>query len=228
MKLEEKIFILRKQKGMSQEQLAEKMGVSRQSVSKWELGESAPDLANIVGLSEIFGVSTDYLLKDASINGEYGGGEQTKSEFANSQYSNRPFEVEEPVIIAKMIGGDSKSRGSKTALWTMVTAIYLLIGFIADIWHPTWLIFLVAAAIAAILPTANKEAIEWKGGKIIRALTVVLSLWTMVVLFYLSLGFFWDLWHPGWMVFPIAGVATPLLLITLVTSGKADEKNKDS
>ncbi len=62
--LADKIIDLRKKNGMSQEDLAEKMDVSRQSVSKWEGAQSVPDLNKILRMSEIFGVSTDYLLKD--------------------------------------------------------------------------------------------------------------------------------------------------------------------
>lgn len=62
--LAEKIIQLRKQNGWSQEELAENLGISRQSVSKWESGASIPDLERIVKMSELFGVSTDYLMKD--------------------------------------------------------------------------------------------------------------------------------------------------------------------
>lgn len=63
--LADKIIFLRKQHSWSQEQLAEQLNVSRQSVSKWESGLSIPDLDKIIKMSEIFGVSTDYLLKDS-------------------------------------------------------------------------------------------------------------------------------------------------------------------
>ena len=62
--LAEKIMEMRKKNGWSQEELAYQLGVSRQSVSKWESGASIPDLERILKLSEIFGVSTDYLLKE--------------------------------------------------------------------------------------------------------------------------------------------------------------------
>ena len=64
--LSEKIINLRKSRGWSQEELAERLDVSRQSVSKWESGISNPELDKIVAMSTLFGVSTDYLLKDAS------------------------------------------------------------------------------------------------------------------------------------------------------------------
>ena len=62
--LADKIIDLRKKNGWSQEELAEKLDVSRQSVSKWEGALSVPDMNKIIKLSEVFGVSTDYLLKD--------------------------------------------------------------------------------------------------------------------------------------------------------------------
>ena len=62
--LAEKISEERKKNGWSQEELAEKLSVSRQSVSKWESGQSVPDLNRILEMARIFGVTTDYLLKD--------------------------------------------------------------------------------------------------------------------------------------------------------------------
>ncbi len=66
MMLADKIMKERKKKGWSQEELAEQLDVSRQSVSKWESGLSVPDLDRIIAMSEIFGVTTDYLLKKES------------------------------------------------------------------------------------------------------------------------------------------------------------------
>ena len=63
--LADKIIDLRKKNGWSQEELASQLGVSRQSVSKWESAASIPDLDKIIRLSKIFGVTTDYLLKDS-------------------------------------------------------------------------------------------------------------------------------------------------------------------
>lgn len=64
MTLPEKLQILRKNKGLSQEDLAEMVSVSRQSISKWEQGVSFPEIAKLVQLAEIFELTTDQLLKD--------------------------------------------------------------------------------------------------------------------------------------------------------------------
>lgn len=63
MTIADRIQSLRKAKGMSQEELADAAGVSRQAVSKWESEQSIPDIDKIVILSEIFDVTTDYILK---------------------------------------------------------------------------------------------------------------------------------------------------------------------
>ena len=64
MKLSEKILSLRKARNMSQEELADRLGVSRQAVSRWEVGSALPDASNILQISRLFGVSADYLLND--------------------------------------------------------------------------------------------------------------------------------------------------------------------
>lgn len=64
MQLSDKIISLRKKAGLSQEQLAEQLCVSRQTVSRWELGTAMPDAGNLKALSRLFGVTSDYLLND--------------------------------------------------------------------------------------------------------------------------------------------------------------------
>lgn len=80
--LADKIIALRKKNGWSQEELAEKMNVTRQSVSKWEGAQSVPDLGKILQLSQIFGVSTDYLLKDELEETEYVEAIDSEEEYA--------------------------------------------------------------------------------------------------------------------------------------------------
>lgn len=72
MNLPNNILQLRRAMGLSQEQLAEQVGVSRQSVSKWETGQSAPELDKLILLSKVFGVSTDALLGNDTPKSEPG------------------------------------------------------------------------------------------------------------------------------------------------------------
>ena len=62
--LSEKLYKLRKNSGLSQEQLAEQLNVSRQAISKWESGTAVPESEKLITISNYFGVSVDYLLKD--------------------------------------------------------------------------------------------------------------------------------------------------------------------
>ena len=64
MKLPDKIIKLRKENGWSQEELAEKLDVSRQAISRWENGTALPDAQNVLQISKLFHVTTDYLLND--------------------------------------------------------------------------------------------------------------------------------------------------------------------
>ena len=73
--LADKIIRLRKKNGWSQEELAEKINVSRQAVSKWESAQTVPDLEKILTLGNLFGVTTDYLLKDEMESEEFSGTE---------------------------------------------------------------------------------------------------------------------------------------------------------
>ncbi|MBR6532011.1 MAG: helix-turn-helix transcriptional regulator, partial [Clostridia bacterium] len=92
MTISEKISALRRECGMSQDELAEKLDVSRQSVSKWESGKTLPDSDKVLALAELFGVSTDFLLRDTE-------------EFAAAEEVTEPVTepVAEPVVQAVSI-----------------------------------------------------------------------------------------------------------------------------
>lgn len=77
--LADKILSLRKHNGWSQEELAEKMNVSRQSISKWESAAAIPDINRILELAKIFGVTTDYLLKDDLETTVYSEADETEN-----------------------------------------------------------------------------------------------------------------------------------------------------
>ena len=87
--LADKIIELRKKSGWSQEELADRLEVSRQAVSKWEGAQSVPDMNKILKLSEVFGVTTDYLLKDDMET------QETSLQAADSDSAIRPVSMEE-------------------------------------------------------------------------------------------------------------------------------------
>ena len=60
----EKLQLIRKNKGLTQEELAEKLDISRQAVAKWESGQAYPDISNLIQISNLFNVTVDYLVRD--------------------------------------------------------------------------------------------------------------------------------------------------------------------
>lgn len=101
--LADKITALRKKASWSQEELAEQLGVTRQSVSKWEGAQSVPDMDKVVQMSRLFGVTTDFLLKD---------------ELSEEEDYTRENKAKSPVIGA--VSG---------IYWLLVTAVYLFYTF---------------------------------------------------------------------------------------------------
>jgi len=87
MSIEESIYKLRKKNNLSQGELASKMDGSRQSISKWETGQSVPDLKNIIKLSEIFNVTVDEIVKDKNIN-------ESKEENNKLEYNSKNFKYQ--------------------------------------------------------------------------------------------------------------------------------------
>ena len=104
MNISDRIQTLRKAKGMSQEQLADAVGVSRQAVSKWESEQASPDLDKVVIMSELFDVTTDYILKGIE-----------------------PVEVQDHKTMADVI--DQKILTEKNKERTKTLLKYILIGF---------------------------------------------------------------------------------------------------
>ena len=141
--LADKIASLRKQNGWSQEELAEQCNVSRQSVSKWESAASIPDLDKILKLSEIFGVSTDYLLKDSL--------ETNSIEFTNDPESSdiRRVSLQEANEYLTVTESQTNKIGLGVALCILSPTLLLLLAGISE-YYPEKLSENVACAIGLL------------------------------------------------------------------------------
>ena len=109
MRLEEKLTVLRKESGYTQLDLAEKVRVSRQAISKWETGRALPSMEKLKYLSELFGVSVDYLLND----------DMTEEPKPKEQKPAPEPQTEEAVI-------PEKEKG-KPASWKYIAALLLAV-----------------------------------------------------------------------------------------------------
>ena len=158
--LAEKITQLRKKNGWSQEELAEQLNVSRQSVSKWESAQSIPDLNKILAMSELFGVSTDYLLKD--------------------EISETPSE---PVMEEKTMGSDARFVSMEEANRFLdakeITAPRVALGTALCILSPLPLILLAALSESKTLPLSEYAASGL-------GLTLLVLMITVAVMMFLS------------------------------------------
>ncbi len=133
MKFCDKILNLRKQNEMSQEQLAEKLNVSRQAVSRWEMGTAQPDASNVLQLSKIFNVTADYLLNDEyESDKDVPAVKQTENQIKEQTKIQIGFIVTVGISIMVLIGQCifyySFKNTSLTLLGTILT-IAIIIGF---------------------------------------------------------------------------------------------------
>lgn len=129
MTLAEKIALLRKQKGWSQEELADKMDISRQSVSKWESGQSVPDLDKIIKISDIFAVSTDYLLKEEGETEEFAPRQGAGSD---EEEPVRSVSVEEADAFMGLTKKFASIRGIGTGLFVLSPVCLIILAGISE------------------------------------------------------------------------------------------------
>lgn len=144
---------LRRERGLSQEDLAARLGVSRQAVSKWERCESSPDTDNLIALAKLYGVSLDSLL----LHGAAGGAQAACVAEPREEPSEEEDEDEEEAVFAAADAWDEAEEANREArrarlkhiLLTfpypaILPFLYLVLGFAFGLWHPGWLIFLTA------------------------------------------------------------------------------------
>ncbi len=181
-----KLADLRKKNGYSQEALAEKMGVSRQAVSKWERGESSPDTDTLIELARLYSVSLDTLVGNENVEEEKG---KKHSHFHNKK------EKKDDVKSYAIYPGLSK----KLLMFPfpiVVAAIYVLMGFALKMWHPGWLIFL-------LIPAYYHFAIGARA-KTKKGLMLAMPVFEIALIFFLALGLFMSAWKWAWILFVVA------------------------
>ncbi len=120
MEFNNKLYELRKQKGFSQEELANRLNVSRQTVSKWEVGDSTPDMEKLIAISDLFGISLDELILDKSPT------PPTVVQSAKSEvYSEIKTDIKEKVL--------TDSNRKKVRKWLKIAGIILGAVLVVDL-----------------------------------------------------------------------------------------------
>ena len=205
---------LRKEKGLSQEQLAEELGISRQAVSKWERAESSPDTDNLICLAKLYNMSLDDLLmteddldtikeeqvKDNNesffnINSK---GIHIKDENDEVKISVTGIKIKdnnETVVIGKD-EDDEEDENLHPALKVinacvpiLCVIIYILIGFIFSLWHPGWVIFLLIPCWYTLVDSFRKK----NAGEFAYPV--------FITFIYILLSDIFSIWHPLWILY---------------------------
>lgn len=190
-----KIQNLRKQKGLSQEQLAEAVGVSRQAVSKWEAEQSVPDIDKIILICDYFGVTTDYILRDE---------EMSCTETVQSTNKNEEEK-------------DMDNKKKSTLLLTVAVMLYILcavpIIIIPNQVGIVLLLVMVAVATGLMIFRSrlnsndkrdeNEEKPPKPENPFLKA--VKRCVWVLAVVVYIVISFSSGAWYITWLVFPITG-----------------------
>ncbi len=197
------LYSLRKEKGMTQAELAEALGVTNKAVSKWETGEAMPETGLLLPLSRIFGVTVDELLE----------GKRTEESAGEKQASAEADE--------KPCGGCCKPQDKSfadilcglvcAAVFLSGVAAYLIIGACYEMWTPYWVIIpcsaLLCGIVGLIFELFNPKKREQKKARGENFVTGAICGFVMLscLIAYLLCGALGGLWHPHWIIV-VAGV----------------------
>lgn len=253
MNLAYKIMDLRRKHGWSQEELADKLGVSRQSVSRWELGSAMPEPDKIVQLSNLFGVSCDHLLKDGAIDE---GSVPVVETACKTELVQEPHQQADANVGADACALSDQinvpSKGGKivnlvvAVLWAVAITAYFVWSAVYGGWSITWWIWIAMAFLQALVSVlspvvfpddivsrkelqAKAEQRDLKRSVKIKAVTGALigSYWIVIAAVYLAWSFLSGAWAISWIIWPIAVSVCAIIgqVFVLVGWHNPDEDN---
>lgn len=157
MEIAQRLAAIRREKGFSQEELAGQLGLSRQAVSKWERGESAPDMGNLIALADLYGMTLDELVRGEAPTQAAEAepiARTTGPEKVDVTINNCPPPAPQtpPVFPAYPQTPPASQPPSEpkptSEIWMtfpyplFCALLYLVLGFVFGLWHPGWIIFL--------------------------------------------------------------------------------------
>lgn len=185
-KTADRLIEFRKAKGLSQEALAEKLGVSRQAISKWERGESSPDTDNLIALANVYGITLDELLNSQNAQEIIS---KQKSQDDEKQAEDKKEKKEKKPSIYPELG----KALFKFPFWLIVIAMYVISNLVTHLWHPSWLMFLLLPVyyhFAGVCFCKSKKAF-----------LLAQPIPELVIITYLFLGFALSMWAKGAILF---------------------------
>ena len=211
MSLGQRLFELRKEKKLSQEEVADILGVSRQTISKWETDASTPDFDKIVPICELYEISTDELL-----TGE-------KKESLNEEKGNALTNEEKNL---------KRTKGIVISILIYIIAVSWLMASVAGFnFNPvlSTSIFLIVCGIATciiiysnIAYKKDKTEKEKKEDKLYKQIDDILGLITLII--YLLISFITMAWHITWIIWLIYALIMEIIKLIISLRGNKNEK----
>ena len=213
MKIGEKIYSLRKKYNLSQEELANELNVSRQTVSKWEVGESCPDFDKIVPLCELFGISTEELLRDKKIEEKEETPTEKKVDVVKAVLICISIFIYFLAIISVIVLDDVANVNEGIS-----AASFLTLNGIATV-------ILVFTLMTRKNKTEKKvEEIKLKKENTLQK-SVISIAGLIATITYLLVSFLTMAWHITWIIWLVYAVV--IEIIKLIFSLKGKEENED-
>ena len=190
---------LRKANGYSQDVLAEKLGISRQAVSKWERAESSPSVDNLIDLAKLYGITVDEMLNT--------DGDRVVIKTQNNTKKDIKGKLKSLISKANDFGiyPELARKLVKFPFFLVVTILYVVLCFVTKLWHPLWIMFLA-------LPIYYQFALACKGGNK-KVFMLLLPIPEIVVTLFLILGFAFGIWKYAWILFLILPIYYWIVLI---------------
>ncbi len=179
-KLADRLVELRKEHKLSQEALAEKLGLSRQSISKWERAEASPDTDNLIALAEVYGITLDQLLGNEETLGTTSETVEEKNELSENQVKGKKRLLRAPLLFLGAV------------------ALYVGGGIILGVfwWLIMWTLFPLVFAYALKGLSMYYENKKW-----LSVLFSTISLLLLTIILYIVLGITFQLWAIAWIIF---------------------------
>lgn len=211
--LSERLFNLRKSKNLSQEEVAERLDVTRQTISKWETGQSVPDFDKIVPLCELYEISTDELLT------------------GNKPKENGNIEINDTSDNSEFIREKRANGIGKSILLYFISIIWIMITIPAFNMNPiiSSAIFLLICGIATYIIVftcikykEEKTEEEKKRDKLRKQIEDILGIITLII--YLIVSFITMAWHITWLIWVVYGLITEILKLVFMLRRNENEQ----
>ena len=196
---------LRKENGYSQEELADKLGISRQAVSKWERAESSPDTDNLIILARLYNMSLDELLYDNETTEEIKERVMDKEDSIKESNSisltddeGQTLKIENGKVEFLNPDGTKEEIDKKkiaivslidSIIFTITLILYLFLSITYNIWDLTWPLWILMPSLMSIAEAISKKMFT----KFLYPF--------LVTAIYCYLGMTFSLWHPFWFLF---------------------------